>query len=81
MSTIMTPDSFTVTADNAQQHFEGVLKEFPQYDCPNTINQVLAGPDPSVLTTSQGRHIQIIPIVVALICRGVDVHGSGLRPS
>ena len=42
MSTISTPDSFSVTADDAQRHFEGVLEEFPQYDRSATFNTVLA---------------------------------------
>ena len=42
MSTITTPDEFTVTADDARRHFEGVLEEFPQYDRSATFNTALA---------------------------------------
>ena len=42
MSTTSTPDSFTVTADDARRHFEGVLEEFPQYDRSATFNTALA---------------------------------------
>ena len=42
MSTVLTPDGFTVTADDVRCHFEGVLEEFPQYNRSATINMALA---------------------------------------
>ena len=42
MSTVTTPDSFTVTADDARRHFEGTLEEYPQYDRVQEPRQALA---------------------------------------
>ena len=42
MSTITTPDAYTVTADDARRHFEGTLKEYPQYDRVQEPRQALA---------------------------------------
>ena len=42
MSTITTPDVYTVTADDARRHFEGTLEEYPQYDRMQEPRQALA---------------------------------------
>ena len=42
MSTITTPDVYTVTADDARRHFEGTLEEYPQYDHVQEPRQALA---------------------------------------
>ena len=42
MSTITTPDQYTLTADDARRHFEGTLKEYPQYDHVQEPRQALA---------------------------------------
>ena len=42
MSTITTPDDYTVTADDARRHFEGTLEEYPQYDRAQEPRQALA---------------------------------------
>ena len=42
MSTITTPDVYTVTADDARCHFEGTLEEYPQYDRVQEPRQALA---------------------------------------
>ena len=42
MSTITTPDSYTVTADDARRHFEGTLEQYPEYNRVQEPRQALA---------------------------------------